>query len=107
MGVPEIGVKDLKKLRDAKAPVLLLDVREKDEFAHCRIDGSVLIPLSEFQQRFSELPKDKPIVVHCHHGGRSARAAGFLLSQGYKDVKNLAGGIAAWSLEVDSSVPRY
>lgn len=107
MQIPTISVEALKALRDEKKPHLLLDVREQDEYDTARIEGATLIPLGELPQRVKELPRDKPVVVHCHHGGRSARAVGFLLQNGFKDVSNLAGGIDAWSERVDSSVPRY
>ncbi len=106
MNIPTVTVQDLKALRDQKKPHLLLDVREPDEYEQCSIAGSTLIPLGQLQQKFSELPKDKEIIVHCHHGGRSARAVAFLAQQG-DPAKNLAGGIDAWSEQIDPSVPRY
>src|ERR1700733_11295270 len=96
-GIAQIKVADLKILRDKKAAHVLLDVREPDEYALCKIPGSLLIPLGELPARFSELPKDKEIIVHCHHGGLSAQAVNFLAEQGFEKVKNLAGGIDAWS----------
>lgn len=106
-GVPVISVQELKQLRDSRKPHLLLDVREPSEYAASRIDGAKLIPLAELPGRFGELPKNVPIVVHCHHGGRSAQAVRFLQEAGFKDVKNLAGGIDAWSADIDPDVPRY
>lgn len=105
--IPAITVQDLKKMRDEKQPHLLLDVREPDEYQLCRIEGSKLIPLSELPKRLGELPKSGVIVVHCHHGGRSARAVDFLRQQGLEGAKNLAGGIDAWSAQIDPSVQRY
>jgi rhodanese-related sulfurtransferase len=105
--IVEIKVRELKARRDQKTPHLLLDVREPDEHAHSKISSSVLIPLGEIPARFGELPKDREIVVHCHHGGRSAQAVRFLTEQGFTNVKSLAGGIDAWSCEIDPSVPRY
>lgn len=99
-------VEELKKLQDTKAPHYLLDVREQGEWDTCNIKGATLIPMSTIQGRLAELPKDKPVVVHCHHGGRSARVVGFLKQQGY-DAHNLEGGIDAWSERIDPSVPRY
>ncbi|MDE2040377.1 MAG: hypothetical protein KGO96_14200 [Elusimicrobia bacterium] len=104
--VPTIEVKDLQALRQKKEPHFLLDVREPDEYEICRIEGSTLIPLGQLDKRLSELPKDKPLVVHCHHGGRSARAVNLLTSRGFS-ASNLAGGIDAWSEQIDPSVPRY
>lgn len=106
-GVPIISVQELKELRDSRKPHLLLDVREPSEYAASRIEGAKLLPLAELPGRFGELPKNVPIVVHCHHGGRSAQAVRFLREAGFKDVKNLAGGIDAWSADIDPDVPRY
>ena len=86
---------------------LFLDVRRQAEYDICRIDGSVLIPLDELPNRLGELDAGKEIVVHCHHGGRSRRAAAMMMQAGFENVYNLAGGIDAWSLEIDSGVPRY
>jgi len=106
MSIPTVTVEDLKALRDERKPHLLLDVRQPDEYETCRIEGSVLIPLAELPNRVAELPKDKTIVVHCHHGGRSARAVGFLNQQGFQ-AANLEGGIDAWSERIDPAVDRY
>lgn len=105
--IPAITVQQLKKMREDKQPHVLVDVREPDEYELCRIEGAKLIPLSELPKRVGELPKSGEIIVHCHHGGRSARAVEFLLQQGLAGAKNLAGGIDAWSAQIDSSVPRY
>jgi rhodanese-related sulfurtransferase len=106
-GVPVISVQELKELRDGRKPHLLIDVREPSEYAASRIDGAKLLPLAELPGRFGELPKDTPIIVHCHHGGRSAQAVRFLKEAGFEDVKNLSGGIDAWSADIDPDVPRY
>ena len=86
-----------------------IQVREPDEFERARIEGSTLIPLGELGDRVGELAdwKDRPIVVHCKSGGRSADACRLLRERGFTDVANLSGGIEAWSLTVDPSVPRY
>jgi adenylyltransferase/sulfurtransferase len=98
---------DLKKRLDAGDDVLILDVREPNEYQICRIPGSVLIPLGELPRRYAELPKDKDIVAHCKMGGRSAKATEFLQSVGFKNVKNLRGGILDWIDKVDPSQPKY
>ena len=103
----EITVEDLKQRLDAKKPLLLLDVRNPDELAICRIGQPKLIPLLELGQRSDELSKDQPIVVYCHHGVRSLRATQLLLKRGFPDVKSLHGGINTWSEKIDPSVPRY
>lgn len=88
---------------------LLLDVREPAEFEKARIEGALLLPLGELAARAGELEawRERPVVVHCHRGGRSAKAARWLQEHGFRDVANLSGGIEAWSLTVDPSVPRY
>lgn len=88
------------------APILL-DVREPDEVALCRIPGSLHIPMHDIPRRLRELDPERPIIVHCHHGVRSEKVARFLLQQDFAEVTSLRGGIDAWSLEVDPSVPRY
>jgi rhodanese-related sulfurtransferase len=90
-------------------PVLLVDVREPWENALCRLPGSVLLPLGELAGRASELdpPAGALVVAYCHHGVRSLRGAALLAAQGIDDVASLAGGIDAWSLEIDPTVPRY
>jgi rhodanese-related sulfurtransferase len=90
---PEVDVQEAKKRVDAGA--LLVDVREQDEYDTVRIPGSTLVPLSELQQRYSELPQDQDLVIHCRSGARSARATDFLNENGYNAV-NVAGGILDW-----------
>ena len=75
--------------------------------AICRIKGSIHIPLGELPARLAEIPIDRPVLIHCHHGGRSLRATQFLRAKGRPDVSNVKGGIDAWSVEVDPSVARY
>lgn len=82
--------------RDAARPALLLDVREVDEFAQVRVEGSLSIPMSQLGARLIEVPKDRPIVVICASGGRSQTVTGHLLASGWEDVGNVAGGIVAW-----------
>ena len=91
------------------AEFLLLDCREQSEYETCQISGSTLIPMNEVEARLSELEgwKDKPLVVHCHHGMRSLRVANFLRANGFPQAQSMAGGIEAWSVEIDESVPRY
>lgn len=75
---------------------LLVDVREANEYAEVHAQGATLLPLSELESRFAELPKDRPLLMICRSGARSARAGEYLLAQGYSDVTNLAGGTLAW-----------
>src|SRR4051812_29689626 len=109
MGVPEISVQEAKARLASAEPPRLIDVREEDEWTLCRIPGAELLPLSQFPVIATETLKDveQPLLVYCHHGSRSAHAVDYLLRQGFKDVSNVAGGIQAWSQEVDPSVPVY
>lgn len=103
----EIPVEELAAWRTQGKDFVLLDVREHHELQTASIAGVHHIPMSEIPARAHELPKEKEIVVMCHHGGRSERVAAFLESQGFADAINLDGGINAWSLKIDPSVPRY
>jgi rhodanese-related sulfurtransferase len=96
----------LARLPEDERPVLL-DVREPWEVATSALPGSVAIPMGEVPARVVELDRTRPVVCVCHHGMRSMRVAGFLEQQGFGDVVNLAGGIDAWSTDVDPSLPRY
>jgi len=102
-----IRVQELKDRLDNGDKIVLLDVRESWEYSMAKIDGSVLISLGDLPQALDRLDKEAEIVCYCHLGMRSADAAGFLLQQGFPNVKNLEGGIDAWSVLVDPSVPRY
>jgi rhodanese-related sulfurtransferase len=84
-----------------------IDVREPFEFAVAFVDGAEQTPLSSFQEWIDGLGKEEEIVVMCHHGVRSANLCMFLVSNGFENVSNIEGGIDLWSLEVDSTVPRY
>ncbi len=105
--VLEISVEQLKEKRENGNNVILLDVREYHEYDIASIEDSVLIPLGELPDRLDELNEDDEIVIHCHTGGRSMRATNFLKDQGFKNVKNLAGGIDAWAEKFDPDMPRY
>ena len=87
--------------------LVILDVREPQEYQIARIDGSVLIPLGELPQRYAEIDKDQLVVCQCRSGIRSAKAAAFLRGVGFERVVNLTGGILRWSDEVDPSQPKY
>ena len=102
----EVSVHDLKRAL-AEGGARVVDVREPWEADVARIEGAELIPLSEFAARARDLPRDTPILIHCHHGGRSMQATQWLRRNGYDKVANVAGGIDAWSLEIDPAVPRY
>lgn len=105
----DIDVQSVKRMLDQQDDFLLLDVREADEHQTARIEGATLIPMSQMMQRAGELAphRDRRVVVHCHHGGRSAQVANWLRGQGFSQVQNMEGGIDQWSVEVDPKVPRY
>jgi adenylyltransferase/sulfurtransferase len=105
-GIPQLTVKELKARRDAGEDIFLLDVREPYEVQIAQIGGKV-IPQNDVPQRLAEIPRDREIVVHCRSGARSQRIAEFLKQSGYQNVVNLAGGILAWSDEIDPSVQKY
>src|SRR5436189_96518 len=103
----EFSPADLKARLGSGQPLVLLDVREAEEVALVRLEGSVHIPMGEIPGRLHELDPNADIVVYCHHGIRSANVAAFLAQHGFARVANLAGGIDAWSLEVEPTLPRY
>jgi len=108
----QIGVGDLQAMcQSSPTPLLLLDVREpwEAQLASIQIDGvhSQLMPMGQVPARFEELDAMQPIVCYCHHGVRSLQVVAFLQRAGFESVYNLAGGIDAWSTEVDPAVPRY
>lgn len=106
--VREIDPTELaRKLKTAPEKVVLLDVREPYERELAVIEPSLHIPMGEIPTRTDEIPRDRELIVYCHGGGRSLMVASFLEDQGFKPVENLAGGIDAWSVKVDRSVPRY
>jgi len=104
-----ITVAEAKEMLDAGALMRLIDVREVDEFAICKIEGAELLPLSVFADQYlSRLPHTgERILLYCHHGMRSMRAAEYLAKRGYSKVSSIDGGIDAWSLQIDPAVPRY
>jgi adenylyltransferase/sulfurtransferase len=106
-GVPEITVTELKAKLDAGDNLFVLDVREPHEYDIARLEGTTLIPLGQLPSRVNELNTADDIVVHCKSGMRSAKAVGFLQKAGFQKVKNLKGGILAWSDQIDPSVPKY
>ena len=108
----EITVQEAAQLLDATDSITrpkLVDVREPDEFEVCKIEGAELLPLSTFVQDFAaKLPdKSQVVLLYCHHGMRSLRAAEYLANLGYTGVKSVSGGIDKWSVEIDPEMPRY
>ena len=95
-------------LADATRPQpLLLDVREPWEFETCKLDGATLIPMNTIPARIEELDDDADIVCICHHGARSMQVAAFLERHGFGRTFNLTGGIHAWAVQVDGTMPKY
>jgi len=86
---------------------LVLDVRENWEYDTCHIEGSTQIPMNLIPVRVSELGDDRDIVCVCHHGARSMQVAAFLEHNGFSNITNLTGGIHAWAVQVDPSMPKY
>ena len=105
-GIPQLTVKELKRRLDAGEDVQLIDVREPFEYQIAQIGGK-LIPQNDVPNRLAEIDRDREVVVQCKSGGRSQRIAEFLAQAGYPRVVNLAGGILAWSNEIDPKVPKY
>ena len=105
----EIDPAAVKRLLDSSEDMLLLDCRESDEHATVHIREATLLPMSELANRAGELAvhRDRHIVVHCHHGGRSLRVTKWLREQGFDKVQSMAGGIDQWAVEIDPSLPRY
>jgi adenylyltransferase/sulfurtransferase len=103
----EIDVLELKQKLDRGDKFVFIDVREPHEYRICNIPGAKLIPLGEFPQHVGEFDKDAEIVIHCKSGMRSGKACAFLRQNGFEHVRNVVGGILAWSDKVDPSVPKY
>ena len=102
-----ISVHRLEEMRKTGEKHTLLDIREDEEVATASIDGALHIPMNSLPQNLGQLPKNQPLVVMCHVGGRSAQVQSWLVSNGYQNALNLEGGIAAWSAEIDPKVPSY
>ncbi len=103
----EVTVEEASSILESEKPSLLLDVRESYEAEICSIAGSVNIPISQIPDRIDSLPKDRQILVHCHHGARSLQATNFLRSKGFESVSNVGGGIDAWAVKIDPTLRRY
>lgn len=104
----EITVHELKRMKDQGEEFLLLDVREPFEYEISNIDG-MLIPLDQLADRINELAghEDKEVVIMCRSGGRSARACEILSRNGFRQVKNLKGGVNDWARQIDPTLPVY
>lgn len=106
--IEEISAADLKRRMDAGDDIQLIDVRQPDEWAFAKIEGAKLIPLGEILSRMSEIDESRETVLHCKSGMRSANAVQALQRAGFTgSLKNLKGGITAWSNDVDPKIPKY
>ena len=105
----EVTPREVAVRRGSGEGMLLLDVREPAEVRAAAIADSVRIPMGEIKSRMADLEEyaDDPVVVLCHHGGRSMQVTAFLKQQGFEEVRSMAGGIDLWSRDVDQSIPRY
>ena len=105
----EISCRDLHEKLEAGHDLVIVDCREPDEHALVAIEGAVLIPLGELPDRVAELAahRNRLVVVHCHLGMRSQRAARWLREQGFSQAQSLAGGIEQWAVEIDPGLKRY
>jgi len=105
----EVSVKEVQELIQSQDEFLLLDCRSEQERDYCSIEPSLFLPLHDYSTYLDEFTeyKNTPLVIYCHHGVRSLQLSGIMRHFGFTNVKSMAGGIERWSLEVDSSVPRY
>ena len=105
--VKQLSASDVSARLKQGEDLLVLDVREPGEISIAALAGTTHIPMNAIPMRAEELPKDKDIVVMCHHGMRSMQVALYLERLGFDKLYNLRGGIDAWSREVDSTIPTY
>lgn len=105
----EIDCRGVKAKLDAAEDFFFLDCREPDEHQTVSIAAASLIPMSQLMDRIGELEphRDREVIVHCHHGGRSLKVANWLRQQGFPTAKSMAGGIDGWAVDIDPSLPRY
>lgn len=105
----EISCQQTKELLEGDSPPLLIDCREQHEFDFCRIEGAVLVPLSDFSGRAEALlyHADQEAIIYCHHGVRSLHAVQYLHQQGFTKALSMQGGIDVWSAVIDGSIERY
>ena len=103
----EINVHTLKNKFDYNEDFILIDVRENQELEICKLEEAIHIPMSYIPIRLNEINFEKPVVIMCKSGGRSAQICQFLNDQGHFDVYNLNGGIISWALEIDSAMATY
>lgn len=105
MPAPLVDVEEAARRFEA-GEALLLDVREPSELAIASVEGALHVPMRQVPARLADIPKDRPVLVLCHHGGRSQMVADWLVAQGYR-AENVPGGIDAWSDAVDDAIRKY
>ena len=103
----EITPQEVSAKFGRKDSFTLIDVRTEREHRFCHIKWSTHMPLDKLEGLYLQLEKDAEIVTYCHHGMRSLKAADFLISRGFTNVKSMSGGIHLWSEEIDVSIPQY
>lgn len=105
----EISCHQVHTLRTSGRALALIDCREPHEHELVAIEGNQLIPMSEFPTRVAQLPTNQsiPLVIYCHHGGRSAQVAAWLRNQGFPHAQSMAGGIDQWAQEIEPGMTRY
>lgn len=105
----EVSCQAVKASLDAQEPLVLVDCREQSEYEIASIPEAILLPMSQLTSRVDELEKHRQdrIVVHCHHGGRSLRVAGWLREQGFSQAQSMAGGIDDWAVSIAPGMARY
>jgi rhodanese-related sulfurtransferase len=103
----EITPLEVKQRLDRGEKLLVVDVREPWEYAHCRIENALHIPMGSIPANLQKLDTDEDVICYCHHGMRSLDVANWLRAQGVASAKSMSGGIERWSAEIDSHVPRY
>jgi rhodanese-related sulfurtransferase len=107
MTIPQLSVSEVAAMYSSQSDFVFLDVREHEELVLASIEGATHIPLGEIPSQLPTLDPEKEYVIFCHHGVRSQNVAHFLKQQDFDNVKNMRGGIDAWSMQIDSGVPRY
>ncbi len=103
----EISPAEVAEAMQGDSELVLLDCREADELRVAAIAGAVHVPMQEIPNRLDSLERQKPLIVFCHRGMRSRRVAEFLRGRGFANARSMSGGIAAWSRQIDPSVPQY
>ena len=103
----EIDVVELKNKIDLNSNIKIIDIREPNELAICKIEGSIHIPMMEIPNKINELNKEQELIIQCRSGERSARVCEFLMHQGFTNTKNLKGGILEWINIIDPSLTAY